>query len=218
MTFSSQWKKHGTLKKILKTIKYVAALFLLLLGFIAQAQILVVGDSLSSAHGIDPELGWVRTLEKRASVCKPPHEVINASISGETAAGGLVRLPGLLKEYKPEHVIIALGGNDGGRGRPTKEIETDLTQMVQLAKQAGAQVMLIEMMLPPGYTIFSSTKFQRMYKRVAKKEKITLIPFFVDDVSDITSKTQPDGIHPTAEAQKEMYSHVWPYVREEIGC
>ncbi len=198
--------------------KQLTVLFVLVISLSANAQILVLGDSLSSAHGMDVAQGWVSILERRVVACQPPQTVINASKSGETSAGGLARLESLLQEHQPELVIIELGGNDGLQGKDIKIIEQTLTQMVQQAKQANAQVLLVEIMIPSYRGFFYTRKFNKMYHRIAKKENVALIPFFAENVNDVAEKTQADMIHPTAEVQMEIYGHVWPYVREAIGC
>jgi acyl-CoA thioesterase-1 len=130
--------------------------------------ILIFGDSLSAGHGIELSQGWVKLLAQRLAQHGYRHRVINASISGDTSRGGLVRLPAALERYHPDIVILELGGNDGLRGLSLRTLETNLATMIELAQQAGAQVLLAEMRIPPNYGPRYTQKFQAIYRNLAE--------------------------------------------------
>lgn len=171
------------------------------------ATIMVFGDSISAAYGINPAQGWVSLLQRQLGT---QHRVINASLSGETTAGGLARLPTVLKQHKPDIVLLELGGNDGLRGLPLPEMQHNLGRMVQLAKQARARVLLIGMALPPNYGPEYGSKFQQVYRNVAREQKIPLVPLLVAGFESDLAQFQNDGIHPLAGAQPRMVANVLP--------
>lgn len=175
----------------------------------AKHNILVVGDSISAAYGIEPELGWVSLLSAKIAQQKNGYQVINASVSGDMTSNGLNRLADLLKKYQPAIVIIELGGNDGLRGVPLKVIEDNLQKLVKQSKGNGARVLLAGMRIPPNYGIRYAEAFHQIYHKVARKNDIELVPFILDGVGGNISLMQSDGIHPTAEAQTTILSHVW---------
>ncbi|GAA5315323.1 MAG: arylesterase [Candidatus Pelagadaptatus aseana] len=187
---------------------------LLCLSSVAQAKsnILVLGDSLSAAYGIDPEQGWVALMEQRLNRKARPYQVVNASISGETSGGGLKRLPKLLDTHNPDIVIIELGANDGLRGYPLKRMIGNLEQMIRLSQQQNARVLLAGMKIPPNYGPIYSLKFEKVYRRLEDQYDIPLIPFFLDNVAGKRELIQRDGLHPTAEAQPIILDNVWPYL------
>lgn len=179
--------------------------------------ILVVGDSLSAEYGLKRGTGWVALLEGRLAREKVPGRVVNASISGDTTSGGRARLPALLAQHKPSHVVIELGGNDALRGLPLSGTEDNLAQMVQAAQKAGAKVLLVGMQVPPNYGTDYTRRFSAVFTQVAQKYKAALVPFLlqgVADVPDARSLFQSDGIHPRAEAQPRMLENVWPELRK----
>jgi len=171
--------------------------------------ILVLGDSLSAAHGIAQNQGWVTLLAGRIAQKTPPWKVINASISGETTSGGLSRLPALLAAHSPQWVLIELGANDGLRGLPLKIIRQNLQRMIELSQQSGAQVVLIGMMLPPNYGFTYTTPFTAMYHQLAEEFRLPLVPFLLQDVATDPALMQADGLHPTAAAQSKVLENVW---------
>lgn len=165
-------------------------------------RLLVLGDSLSAAYGLDhPDQGWVAML---ATDLNGEYEVINASISGDTTAGGLARLPALLKQYSPTVLIVELGGNDGLRGYSIATLRDQLDQIVKLGKTAGATVLLMEIHIPPNYGKRYTDKFTAVYGQVATSNDVTLLPFFLKDLALIDGMMQGDGIHPTEAAQSNM--------------
>lgn len=174
------------------------------------AQILVVGDSLSAGYGLSAGEGWVDLLTKKLAREKIAAQVINASISGDTTAGGLARLPALLVKHKPTLVVIELGGNDGLRGSPVAAAKANLMKMAELAKASGAKVLVVGMRMPPNFGPSYTAQFEAMYAEVAKSVGGGLVPFFLDRIGTDLSKFQADKIHPTAAAQPELLDTVWP--------
>jgi acyl-CoA thioesterase-1 len=190
------------------------ALSLLLWGPAAFAgTVLVVGDSISAAFGLDTREGWVALLEQRLAEEGFDQQVINASISGDTSAGGAARLPALLAEHQPELVIIELGGNDGLRGQPPAQLQQNLAAMVQASQKAGAKVLILGMRLPPNYGVRYTTAFAEVFPKVAHETGSALVPFVLEGIGGVPSMVQSDGIHPTAEAQPKLLDNVWPALK-----
>ncbi|BCX88667.1 acyl-CoA thioesterase I [Methylomarinovum tepidoasis] len=172
--------------------------------------VLVLGDSLSAGYGIDVERGWVALLEKRLQKEHKGARVVNASISGETTAGGRRRLPALLARHRPDIVILELGGNDGLRGIPPQRMAANLAAMIDQARQAGARVLLLGMKIPANYGPRYRRQFEAVFQRLARNKQVAFVPFFLQDVALRPGLMQADGIHPNAEAQDEMLARVWP--------
>ncbi|MBG0840571.1 arylesterase [Ectopseudomonas toyotomiensis] len=175
--------------------------------------LLVVGDSISAAFGLDSRQGWVALLEKRLSEEGFEHSVVNASISGDTSAGGAARLSALLAEHKPELVIIELGGNDGLRGQPPAQLQQNLASMIDRSQSAGADVLLLGMRLPPNYGARYTTSFAQVFADLAEQKKVPLVPFFLEGVGGVPGMMQADGIHPTESAQAVLLENVWPTLK-----
>lgn len=181
---------------------------------VSAKTILVVGDSLSAGYGINPEQGWVALLQKRLDQDDPKqHKVINASVSGETTSGALARLPKLLQTYKPQVMIVELGGNDALRGQPPQLIRTNLEKLVQQGQAAQAKVVLFGMKIPPNYGSAYSQAFENNYKVVSQKYKVKLLPFFLEGVAGNKTLMQKDQIHPNAKAQSILLKTAYPYVK-----
>ena len=172
--------------------------------------ILVFGVSLSAGYGLPAEQGWVSLLQRRLAERGFPHQVVNASISGDTTSGGLSRLPAALERHRPALVILELGANDGLRGQPPMAMASNLARMVELSQQAGAQVLLAEMRIPPNYGLLYAQKFQATFGELAKRYDIPLIPFLLEGVAGNPALIQDDGLHPRAEAQARILDNVWP--------
>ena len=172
--------------------------------------LLVLGDSLSAGFGTAIDQGWVSLLKQRIAEQGLPHEVINASISGDTTAGGLSRLPSLLAEHQPAVVIIELGANDGLRGFPPKQIAAALTALTEQAQAAGARVLLAGLRLPPNYGSAYADQFQAVYGQVAAATGAALVPRLLAGVAEDRGLMQADGLHPTAAAQPRLLDNVWP--------
>ena len=193
-------------------MKVCLALVFVLLFSSASANeptLLVLGDSLSAAFGIDEKQGWVSLLQTRINQENRAYKVINASISGETSAGGVSRLPGLLKTYQPDIVILALGANDGLRGLSLNEMRSNLASMINQAKSAGAKVLLVGMQLPPNYGPAYIRLFHDTFLSLAEEEHIPLVPFLLEGVGGKRELFQPDGLHPIAQAQARILDNVW---------
>ena len=178
--------------------------------------VLVVGDSLSAEYGLARGSGWVALLTRQLAQDRIPATVINASISGDTTSGGRSRLPALLRQHRPSHVVIELGGNDALRGLATPMTRDNLVVMTRAAKTAGAQVLLVGMQLPPNYGLRYGQEFSAMFAEVAAVEKTALVPFLLAGVADGPQAErlfQPDRIHPTAEAHPRMLANVWAVMK-----
>ncbi|MCY1220079.1 Esterase TesA [compost metagenome] len=172
--------------------------------------VLVVGDSISAAFGLESSQGWVSLLQKRLDEKGYKQHVVNASISGDTSAGGLSRLPGLLEEYKPELVIIELGGNDGLRGQPPEQLQQNLASMIDSSRAQGASVLLLGMRLPPNYGVRYTTAFANVFSTLAAEKQVPLVPFFLEGVGGVPEMMQSDGLHPAPQAQAKLLDNVWP--------
>lgn len=181
-----------------------------------RGKLVVVGDSLSAEYGISRGTGWVALLEKRLAEQRRPVDIVNASISGDTTAGGRARLPALLAQHRPSHVLIELGGNDALRGMPLAHTRDNLLAMVRAAKGAGAKVLLIGMQVPPNYGAAYARDFAAVFVQVAKAEQLPLVPFLLSGFAerpDAESWFQGDRIHPLAKAHPLMLDTVWPVLR-----
>ena len=175
--------------------------------------ILVVGDSLSAEYGLQRGSGWVALLEARLAQKKITASVINASISGDTTSGGRTRLPTLLKQQKPDVVVLELGGNDALRGLPLQMTRDNIDAMAKAAKASGAKVVIAGMRLPPNYGRQYGDQFAALFASVAQAENAALVPFLLKGVADgpkADSLFQPDRIHPTAAAHPIILENVWP--------
>lgn len=172
--------------------------------------ILVLGDSISAAWGINTEQGWVALLQQRLNEKKYSYQVINASVSGDTSRTGLNRLDNALKQHKPSIVIVALGGNDGLRGLPISETESSLSSIIEKSQQAGLSVLLAGVRLPPNYGVYYNSQFADMFQRLASKYNVPLVPKILGQVADNSELMQADRTHPTAEGQVQVLENVWP--------
>jgi acyl-CoA thioesterase-1 len=180
--------------------------------------LLVFGDSLSAAYGIDESEGWVELLRQRLDESGYPHRVVNASVSGETSTGGLARLPAVLENHQPDLVILELGGNDGLRGLPLSALRDNLLQMVEMSQASGAQVLLTGIQIPPNYGPRYTVPFFELFGEVAKEKGAALVPFLIDGIPQQPELMQRDGIHPKAEAQIMIVENVWPYLRPMLSA
>ncbi len=178
-----------------------------------EQRILILGDSLSAEYGLGRGEGWVTLLERRLADARPATagwRIANASISGETTAGGLSRLPALLEKHQPSITVIELGANDALRGLQMASTEANLRKMIRMAQEAGSKPLLVGMMMPPNFGAAYARQFNEMFSRLAQTEKIALVPFLLDGFADDLAWFQPDRIHPTAKAQPRMLDNVWP--------
>jgi acyl-CoA thioesterase-1 len=179
----------------------------------AARTLLVVGDSLSAAYGMEVPSGWVALLGKRLKQEKPGYRVVNASISGDTTASGLARLPRLLAEHKPVIVIIELGGNDGLRGLSLEQMKHNINAMVAKAKARRARVLLVGVELPPNYGRSYTERFQSIFREVAAEQGVALAPSLLDGIATRDEFMQPDRIHANAGAQPCLLENIWPHLR-----
>ncbi|MDM3872519.1 arylesterase [Porticoccus sp. W117] len=198
-------------KALLSAVFY----FALLLPAAAAAQsILVLGDSLSSAYNMSQEQGWVNLLQQKLTQQYPQarYKVVNSSTSGDTTAGGLNRLPAMLRQHQPKVVIIELGGNDGLRGLSLKQMRANLTRMIELSKNNDAQVVLAGMHIPPNYGQRYTQLFHQVYVELGQQQEIALVPFLLEDIGGVNDLMQADGIHPNAKAQPVILDNIWPHL------
>jgi acyl-CoA thioesterase-1 len=178
----------------------------------SEPVILVLGDSLSAAYGIGAEQGWPALLEERLQRDGYAYRVVNASISGDTSASGLSRLPAALEQHRPAVLILELGANDGLRGLSPDQIEHNLIAMIEMARSQGVRVLLAGMRLPPNYGPTYTHRFRDLYSNLARRYQVSLIPFLLDGVAAHRELMQEDGLHPTAKAQPLVLENVWRYL------
>jgi acyl-CoA thioesterase-1 len=179
----------------------------------SAATILVYGDSLSAAYGLPQEQGWVHLLAQRLHAQKFDYKVANASLSGETTAGGRNRIEGALTTHRPALVIVELGANDGLRGASLDVMRENLEAIVDACRRANARVLLVGMRIPPNYGMPYADKFQGTFSEIARRRKLPLVPFLLEGFADQASLFQADGIHPAAAAQPAMLDTVWKGLR-----
>jgi acyl-CoA thioesterase I len=179
--------------------------------------VLVVGDSISAAYGLPQGAGWVDLLAARLREGGWPHRVVNASISGDTTAGGRARLTALLTQHQASIVIVELGGNDGLRGGNLRATRDNLDAMVTLAQKAKAKVLLIGTKLPPNYGPAYTREFDALFAEVAQSRKVALVPYFFEGFGERNEYFQADRIHPTAAAQPKLLDNVWPTLKPLLG-
>ncbi|MGY2463006.1 arylesterase [Vreelandella sulfidaeris] len=169
--------------------------------------LLVMGDSLSAAYGIEREEGWVSLLTERL---EGDAHVINASISGETTSGGLQRFTDILRQHQPDIVLLELGGNDGLRGLAPNQMKANLASMIEQSQESGAQVLLLGIDIPPNYGQAYRDAFTGVFHSLAEEYDVAIVPFLLEDIALNKDLMQSDGIHPTAEAQPIILENVWP--------
>lgn len=179
--------------------------------------ILVVGDSLSAGYGIDADKGWVALLQKKIDDAGLSHRVVNASVSGDTTAGGLARLEKALPKHRPSVVVIELGGNDGLRGLPLRIVERNLNDMVTVSRAHGAAVALLGIRIPTNYGKRYAEAFHALYAKTADRHALPLVDFFLEGVALEADLMQSDGIHPNAAAQPVLLENAWPAIEEAMA-
>jgi acyl-CoA thioesterase-1 len=203
-------------------VKRLFVLFVLVVAFVpangaAPAEtpvILVFGDSVSAGYGLaHVERGWVALLQTRLKDQEYGYQVVNASVSGETTAGGLARLPRALSLHRPKIVILELGGNDGLRALPIAQMRANLGAMADLAAAAGAKVLLLGMRMPPNYGPDFTEQFRVSYSDLARDKKLPLVPFLLNDIALLPALMQADGIHPNEQGQPKLLDNVWPALK-----
>lgn len=198
-------------------LRLLCAAWLLIVFGMAQAQtLLVVGDSISAAYGIEIEQGWVAQLQQRLNERELSYQVVNASISGDTSAGGRTRLPALLEQHQPDLVVIELGGNDGLRGLSLVSLKDNLSAMVELARQQGSRVIVLGMRIPPNYGPRYTEGFYQVYQQLAQELDVPVLGFFLEGIGGVPGMVQNDGIHPTAAAQPLLLDNAWPLIEAQL--
>ncbi len=174
--------------------------------------LLILGDSLSAGYGLSQQQSWVHLLQQKLDQQKSGWTLVNASISGETSGGGLARLPALLQQHKPHYVLVELGANDGLRGFPMPQLETNLNAIVQHIKQQQHKAVLMQIRIPPNYGPRYSKLFTDLYPKIAKEQQIPLWPFFMETIALKQQWMQADGLHPNLEAQPVIADLMLPLV------
>jgi acyl-CoA thioesterase-1 len=178
--------------------------------------ILVFGDSLSAGYGIDPARGWVSLLDAKLRAAGYAYRIVNASVSGETTAGGLARLPRALQTQRPALVILELGGNDGLRALPIGAMRDNLARMIQLCKDARLPVLLLGIRMPANYGPRFTGEFSAVYPELARRFGVSFVPFLLEGVASQASMMQPDGIHPNEQGQPLLLDNVWPALQKML--
>jgi len=193
----------------------------LLVAATASAQptrtILVFGDSISAGYGLPVGKGWVALLRAKLEREGYGYRVVNASVSGETTAGGLDRLPRALALHRPRILILELGGNDGLRALPVAPMRANLERMVRLARAAGATVLLLGMRIPPNYGPEYAGAFQRAFTRIARTDSLPFVPFLLQGIALRPALMQADGLHPNVRGQPRLLANVWPALQPLLG-
>jgi len=179
--------------------------------------VLVVGDSISAAYGINSRQGWVNLLQQRLIAKGYPHIVVNASISGDTTANGLARLPALLQRYDPTIVIIELGGNDGLQGLPLTQMQDNLERMIRLSRKHAARILLTGIRLPSNYGPDFNRRFAAVFQTLAQRYDLAFQPQLLQGVAEHPELMQADGIHPLSEGQNGILDNVWPRLEPLLG-
>jgi acyl-CoA thioesterase-1 len=200
--------------------RFLFALFVALVanaGAMAAPVVLVVGDSISAGYGLPVGTGWTTLLQQRLSAEHYPHHVVNASISGDTTAGGRARLDALLATNHPAVTVIELGGNDGLRGGSLDAMQANLDAMVTAAQKSGSRVLMVGLRLPPNYGPAYVRRFETTFADVARARKIALVPFLFEGFAEDDAMFQGDRIHPVIAAQARMLDNVWPPLKPLLG-
>ena len=197
------------------------SIYALMLGFCLTvnqaiaANIVVFGDSISAAYGLEVNKGWVAKLQHKLTQQKNnQYTVINASLSGETTTGGLTRLPQILQQHQPKILVLELGGNDGLRGQSPKLMQQNLQAMIVQDKKSKAKLLLLGMKIPPNYGKAYTQAFEKVFSEVARQQKVAFVPFFLEGVGGNTQLMQEDNIHPNTQAQDKLLQNVWPQLQE----
>lgn len=202
-------------------LRLVFILFLVIkpLSAAADNTILILGDSLSAAYGLQQEQGWVKLLQDKYNDEQADIALVNASISGETSGGALRRLDALLTQYQPTHVLIELGANDGLRGFPVKKMQANLTALIQKSQAANAMTALMEIYIPPNYGPRYSKMFTDSFSQISEETDTHLLNFFMLNIADKPELMQNDGLHPNKKAQSlirdEMYDSIKTWLNKD---
>ncbi|MBW6452368.1 MAG: arylesterase [Methyloprofundus sp.] len=174
--------------------------------------IVVLGDSISASYGFEAQQGWVALMQQKIQVAYPEYTIHNESISGDTTAGGLARLPHILKKYQPDIIMLELGANDGLRGMSLTEMQKNLSAIIEKSKKSGAQVLLLSMRIPSNYGRRFTDRFYATYQKLSTQHDIPVVPFILENVALNKEYMQRDGLHPNALAQPTITEHIYPYL------
>ena len=194
-------------------IKAAISLLICLSPAATAKTIVVFGDSISAAYGMDANQGWVSLLSDRLTEQYPHYKVINASVSGETTGGGVTRLPKTLAIHQPEIIVIELGGNDGLRGYPIERITGNLSSMILAAEAVGSRILLIGMVLPPNYGRRYTRAFEGLFQDLSDQNDLPFVPVLLEGTTTDRALIQRDGIHPTMQAQPRLLDDIWPVLQ-----
>jgi acyl-CoA thioesterase-1 len=186
-------------------------------GAVAAPVVMVLGDSVSAGYGLPSDTGWVTLLQRRLAADHYPHQVVNASISGDTTAGGKARLDALLAKHHPVVTVIELGGNDGLRGGSLDAMRANLDSMTAAAQKSGSRVIIVALRMPPNYGPAYVNRFDATFAGVAASHKAALVPFLFEGFAEDNAMFQPDGIHPALTAQVKMLDNVWAQLKPLLG-
>ncbi|SHE20827.1 arylesterase [methanotrophic endosymbiont of Bathymodiolus puteoserpentis (Logatchev)] len=174
--------------------------------------IVVLGDSISASYGFEAQQGWVALMQKKIQADYPGYTIYNESISGDTTAGGVARLPKILKKYQPDIIMLELGANDGLRGMSLAVMQNNLSAIIEKSKKSGAQILLLSMRIPSNYGRRFTDMFYGIYKKLSTQHDIPVVPFILASVALNKSYMQRDGLHPNVLAQPIITEHIYPYL------
>jgi len=174
--------------------------------------IVVLGDSISASYGFEAQQGWVALMQQKIQEDYPSYTIYNESISGDTTAGGLARLPKIIKKYQPDILMLELGANDGLRGMSLTAMQKNLSAIIKKSKKSGAQVLLLSMRIPSNYGRRFTDMFYSTYQKLSTQHDIPVVPFILENVALNKSHMQRDGLHPNALAQPTITEHIYPYL------
>ena len=200
-----------------KLLILVIALFATVPAAAESPVVLVFGDSLSAGYGIDVDQSWTSLLQQRLETQGYEHRVVNASITGETTEGGAERIATAIERFAPSIVVLELGGNDGLRGFPPARVKANLETMITQSRDAGAEVVLLGIRIPPNYGPRYTRAFEAVFGELAEAYELPWIEFFMDGVALNEDLMQADGIHPTAEAQPVLLDNAWPVIEQALN-
>lgn len=207
-------ERNDVSKKLMKSVLSISVVLMSLVAspVFAKQKILILGDSLSTAYGLAAQEGWVYLLQEKLNQKSDSFDIINASISGETTAGGASKIQKTLQIHRPDFIIIELGGNDGLQGLSIESMQKNLAIMLNAASKSNVKALLVGMKIPPNYGIKYTKKFTNSFKKLAENHQVTYIPFLLEGVGGNPLLMQTDGIHANAKAQVKILDNIWPAV------
>jgi len=191
---------------------FLVSLFLCISSLTQAKSIVVLGDSISAAYGFEVEQGWVALMQENIKSEYPDYTIYNESISGDTSAGGLARLPLIIKKYNPNIIMLELGANDGLRGMSLFAMKKNLSAIIEQSKKSGAQVLILSMRIPSNYGKRFTDMFYGSYQKLSTQHEVSVVPFILENVALDKKFMQRDGLHPNALAQPIISNHIYPYL------